>query len=192
MLNEVQQALFVDRNSRQSGLTVSEDLNDRTLRRYVDTKHFISALSILREAELEDAELADCSVFGGMDAYRDLLEQRSYLDYSSILESAVDVFVNDGDLRRRLASRIKYVIVDEYQDVNPVQEALVWSLHELGAHICVVGDDDQTIYQWRGSDVENILTFVQRYPSVDQISLEENFRSSDGIVETARPFYRKE
>jgi DNA helicase-2/ATP-dependent DNA helicase PcrA len=80
------------------------------------------------------------------------------------------------------------VIVDEYQDVNPVQEAIAWSLHELGARICVVGDDDQTIYQWRGSDVENILTFDKRYPGVDQIPLEENFRSSDGIVETARAF----
>ncbi len=83
---------------------------------------------------------------------------------------------------------MKYVIVDEYQDVNPVQEAIVWSLHELGARICVVGDDDQTIYQWRGSDVENILTFDKRYPGVEQIPLEENFRSSEGIVETARAF----
>ena len=80
------------------------------------------------------------------------------------------------------------MIVDEYQDVNPIQEAIVWSLHELGAKICVVGDDDQTIYQWRGSDVQNILTFETRYPGVEQISLEENFRSSDGVVETARAF----
>ena len=80
------------------------------------------------------------------------------------------------------------MIVDEYQDVNPVQEAIVWSLHEIGARICVVGDDDQTIYQWRGSDVENILTFDKRYRNVEQIPLEENFRSSDGIVETARTF----
>ena len=112
----------------------------------------------------------------------------SYLDYSSILESAVEVLTNDDGLRGRLAERVKYVIVDEYQDVNPVQEALAWSLHEIGAPICVVGDDDQTIYQWRGSDVENILTFDKRYPSVDQIPLEENFRSSEGIVETARAF----
>ena len=69
-----------------------------------------------------------------------------------------------------------------------MQEAIVWSLHELGARICVVGDDDQTIYQWRGSDVENILTFDKRYPGVEQIPLEENFRSSEGVVETARAF----
>ena len=87
-----------------------------------------------------------------------------------------------------MPARIKHVIVDEYQDVNPVQEAIVWSLHDLGAQICVVGDDDQTIYQWRGSDVQNILTFQKRYPSVAQVRLEENFRSSEGIVETARAF----
>src|SRR5207248_2337141 len=56
------------------------------------------------------------------------------------------------------------------------------------AKICVVGDDDQTIYQWRGSDVHNILKFDQRYPDVDRIAIEENFRSSQGIVETARAF----
>src|SRR5208282_1117789 len=64
----------------------------------------------------------------------------------------------------------------------------VRSLHELGAQLCVVGDDDQTIYQWRGSDVENILSFLKRYPKVHQIRLEENFRSSEGIIETAREF----
>ena len=191
VLNEIQQGLFVDRYSKQSGLTACTGLNGRALRRYVDTRYFISALAILREAELDDAELAGCSVFDGLDTYRDLLDERSYLDYSSILEAAVEVLTNEADLRERLAGRIRYVIVDEYQDVNPVQEAIVWLFHELGARICVVGDDDQTIYQWRGSDVENILTFADRYPSVDQIPLEENFRSSDGIVKTARPFIEK-
>lgn len=191
VLNEIQQALFVDRYSKQSGLTASTDLKGKILHRYIDTGHFISALAILREAELDDGKLADCSVFRELKTYGELLDQRNYLDYSSILTAVVDVLTNEVELRQRLAERIKYVIVDEYQDVNPVQEAIVWSLHDLGARICVVGDDDQTIYQWRGSDVENILSFAQRYPTVDQISLEENFRSSEGIVNTARPFIEK-
>jgi len=191
VLNEVQQALFVDRHSKQSGLTTSTDLNGRLLKRYIDTKHYIAALSILREAEREDANLEGCSILSGLEAYCGLLKERSYLDYSAILDTAVEVITNDDGLRERLAERVKYVIVDEYQDVNPVQEAIVWSLHDLGARICVVGDDDQTIYQWRGSDVTNILTFAQRYTNVDQIPLEENFRSSDGIVETARAFIEK-
>jgi DNA helicase-2/ATP-dependent DNA helicase PcrA len=83
-----------------------------------------------------------------------------------------------GFIRDRLAQRVRHVIVDEYQDVNPIQEAIVWCLHDLGAAVCVVGDDDQTVYQWRGSDVDNILTFSKRYPDVKQLRLEENFRSS--------------
>ncbi len=191
VLNDVQQVLFVDRNSKQSGLTASTDLNGTNLKRYRDTHHYIGALSILREADLDDAKLKDCSVVDGLEAYRGLLEDHSYLDYSSILEAAVEALTTDDALRARLAARVKYVIVDEYQDVNPVQEAIVWCLHELGARICAVGDDDQVLYQWRGSDVDNILTFKKRYPTVDQIPLEENFRSSDGIVETAREFIKQ-
>jgi DNA helicase-2/ATP-dependent DNA helicase PcrA len=188
VLNEVQQGLFVDRHSKQSGFTVSTDLAGAPLKRYRDTDLYIRALAILREAELEYAILNGCSILEGLQAYQELMDESSYLDYSSILDTSVEVLTNDDGLRDRLAERIKYVIVDEYQDVNPVQEAIVWSLHEIGARICVVGDDDQTIYQWRGSDVANILTFDKRYPKVEQIPLEENFRSSDGIVETARAF----
>ena len=188
LLNEVQQSLFVDRHSKRSALTTCTDLQGAPLQRYKDTQRYLAALDILREADRNEEVLNGCSLLNGLECYSALLDERSYLDYSAILEAAVDVLTNDQLLRRRLGERIRCVIVDEYQDVNPIQEAIVWSLHELGAKICVVGDDDQTIYQWRGSDVQNILTFEQRYPGVERISLEENFRSSNGIVETARSF----
>lgn len=188
ILNEVQQSLFIDRNSAKSGLTTSTDLAGKSLKRYVDTGRYLAAVSILREADLNDRKLKDCSVVQGLETYRQLLDDKSYLDYSSILEAAVDVLTNDKGLRKRIAKRVRHVIVDEYQDVNPIQEAIVWLLHDLGATICVVGDDDQTIYQWRGSDVTNILEFAKRYPKVTQVRLEENFRSSEGVVETARAF----
>lgn len=191
VLNEVQQGIFVDRNSSKSGLTTSTDLSGAPLARYKDTNHYVSALSILREAERIEPALEGCSVLRGLEAYQKLLDSKSYLDYSSILEEAVALLTNSVELRARLGQRVRYVIVDEYQDVNPIQEAIVWSLHSLGAKICVVGDDDQTIYQWRGSDVRNIQEFAQRYPPVERIPLEENFRSSDGIVETARTFIQQ-
>jgi DNA helicase-2/ATP-dependent DNA helicase PcrA len=175
VLNEVQQGLFIDRHSTQSGLTTSTDLDGRPLKRHRDTLHYVTALSILREADVETAHLDGCSVVEGLESYRALLDKHSYLDYSSILEAAVDILTNDRAVREQLAERVKYVIVDEYQDVNPVQEAVVWSLHELGARICVVGDDDQTIYQWRGSDVGNILTFSRRYPDVEGEGLVSDF-----------------
>lgn len=65
-------------------------------------------------------------------------------------------------LRDFVRDDVKYVIVDEYQDVNPIQERLVGRLVHFGANLCVVGDDDQTIYQWRGSEVSNIISFAGR------------------------------
>jgi DNA helicase-2/ATP-dependent DNA helicase PcrA len=188
VLNEVQQALFIDRHSNKSGLTASTDLAGQPLKRYRDTPHYLSALGILREADTDDNALKNCSILTGLDSYRSLLEETRQLDYSAIIEAAVDVLTGDVALKQRIAARVKHVIVDEYQDLNPIQEAIVWLLHELGAKVCVVGDDDQTIYQWRGSSVQGILTFEKRYPAVTTVKLEENFRSSDGIVETARPF----
>src|ERR1700685_3777678 len=188
VLNEVQQALFIDRYSNKSGLTASPDLAGQALKRYRDTPHYLSAISILREADTDDSILKNCTVLAGLDSYRSLLDETRHLDYSAIIEAAVEVLSCDAPLKERIAARVKHVIVDEYQDLNPIQEAVVWLLHELGAKVCVVGDDDQTIYQWRGSSVQGILTFGKRYPAVTTVKLEENFRSSTGIVETARPF----
>lgn len=191
VLNEVQQTLFIDRHSKASGLTTCTDLNGNPLRRYRDTNHYLSALNILREDEPNEKALAGSALPAALDTYQALLHDRRYFDYSEILSRAVVELTTNNALREHLAKRILYVIVDEYQDLNPIQEAVVWSLHELGAHLCVVGDDDQTIYQWRGSDVQNILTFQKRYPGVNQIRLEENFRSSEGIIETARKFIER-
>jgi len=188
VLNEVRQSLFIDRHSSKSGLTTSADLTGKALKRYQDTSNYSLALAILREAAVDEAALTACSVRQGMEAYRTLLNDRGYLDYSAILDEALEALLSDVNLRARLASRLKHVIVDEYQDVNPVQESVVQALHDLGAQLCVVGDDDQVLYQWRGSDVQNILTFEQRYAPVTQVRLEENYRSSDGIVETGRAF----
>ena len=75
---------------------------------------------------------------------------------------------------------MRFVVVDEYQDTNHVQERSIERLSRFGANLCVVGDDDQTIYQWRGSAVSNILTFVGRREGVQRVTLDDNFRSSQG------------
>lgn len=188
ILDDVQQILFVNRHSKLSGLTASTDLMGNVLRRFIDTKHYIDALNILREARLNELKLKGCSVVNGLTAYQRLLADRRYLDYSAIMLEAVKAIAGNSDLRERLAARIRHVIVDEYQDVNPIQERVVNLLSQVGAHVCVVGDDDQTIYQWRGGDINNIITFEKRYAAVKPIRLQENFRSSDGIVDTARAF----
>ena len=186
VLSDVQQTLFIDRSSKKTGLTTARTLQGRPLRRFVDTGIYKQALAILRESRLNAKELVGNSIVEGLELYRQQLRARSYLDYSAILAEAVHSLRTDSRLRAHIQLRIKSVIVDEYQDVNPIQEELVHILRELGADIGVVGDDDQTIYQWRGSDVSNIIEFSDRYKPVSTARLEDNFRSTSGIVETAR------
>ncbi len=188
LLNEMQQQLFIQRNSRASGLTSATKMSGRPLHRFVDAKRYLAALNVIREDDVSVSELGDCSVYHHLEQYEDLLKHHGYFDYSAIMTTAVERIERQPDLRRTLSKQLKYVIVDEYQDVNPIQERLVRALHDLGARICVVGDDDQTIYQWRGSDVKNITGFCDKYPRVKQVTLEENFRSSEGVVATARDF----
>ena len=192
VLNEVQQNLFVDRHSKASGLTESTTLDGQRLKRFTDTPRYVQALAILREDQPKDpATLDDCSVAQHLPVYEALLHKKSYLDYSGILKEAVKELKANEGLRNRLAARVRHVIVDEYQDLNPIQEAVVYALHALGAGVCVVGDDDQVLYQWRGSDVRNILDFQTRYPDVTQVRLESNYRSSEGVVALAGDFIRQ-
>ena len=195
VLEEIRQRLYIARNSRITGFTTSSRLNGNRLRRYTwgstDLRLYIQCLSVLREEETEPSALEACSVVDGLAAYREKLNQDGYFDFSEMLVLAVEELSTNADLRQRLAERIKYLVVDEYQDVNPVQERLIRSIHDLGAGLCVVGDDDQTIYQWRGSSVGNIITFQERYPEVTPVRLEENFRSSVAVIETARDFIAK-
>jgi len=180
VLNEVQARLLVARYSRQSGLA------DLQLGRYRRHALYLDVLNVVREAEVDERKLRRHPVLSALRKYEQLLDRHAYLDYSKMMTDAVDALAEDEDLRRAVAERAKYVVVDEYQDVNPLQERLVHLLHELGANICVVGDDDQTIYQWRGTNVRNILTFAERYPQVRQLAIEENFRSSKAVVDCAR------
>jgi ATP-dependent DNA helicase UvrD/PcrA len=188
VLEEVQQRLLVDRNSKKSGLTTTDDLKGMPLRRFVDTANYTAALDILRESSIHWNELEGVSVKDGLEHYQDLLDAHAYLDYPAMMAKAVGLLESDPTVRESIAARVRHVIVDEYQDVNPIQERLIRALHELGADLCVIGDDDQTIHQWRGSDVRNILDFSERYPDVRQIRLDDNFRSTEGVVETARAF----
>lgn len=186
VLSEVQQRLLIDRHSNESGLTDLTTINGQRLQRWKDSRLYQKLLSIVREAQIDEDALGSHPIRTALAKYHTLLDKKGYLDYSRILYEAVVALSGNQELREKLAARVKYLIVDEYQDVNPLQECLIRLLHDLGAQLCVVGDDDQTIYQWNGSDIENILNFADRYPAVHKIPLAENFRSSKGIVETAK------
>src|SRR5207237_266421 len=113
VLNEVQQRLFVDRHSKASGLTQSTTLDGKVLKRYVDTKNYVTAMSILREDKPERLELLDgCTVAQHVQAYGSLLHQKGYLDYSAVLKEAELQLATSDALRRGIRQRIRHVIVD--------------------------------------------------------------------------------
>jgi DNA helicase-2/ATP-dependent DNA helicase PcrA len=194
VLTDIASRLLVDRNSKKSGLTVcpTSSAGTPTLRRYIHSKLFLQATNVLREDEV-DGDLVPAGVQSSFRDYMGLIYEKAYFDYTEIINLAVQFLEGDEDddddaatVRSHIRDDIRYVVVDEYQDVNPLQERLVRALTQFGANLCVVGDDDQTIYQWRGSEVSNIVTFADRYAGVRQVTLAENFRSSEGVVEVGR------
>jgi len=194
VLSDITARLLVDRNSRRSGLTTCPTslASTPTLRRYVNSKLYLQTMSVLREDVIDESQIP-AGVVASQDAYLQLLYGKASFDFTEIINLAVQMLDGDpaqGDdfatVQAHIRDDIRYVVVDEYQDVNPLQEQLIQGLVRHGANLCVVGDDDQTIYQWRGSQVSNIVTFADRYPGVRQVTLAENFRSSAGIVDLAR------
>jgi DNA helicase-2/ATP-dependent DNA helicase PcrA len=180
ILNQIQQRHLITRSSRKSGLA------DLDLHRYRNAKDYAELMSIIREADVDTDALTGTDLDVCLQKYLDLLHEKKSLDFSAILSETVGLLEEDELFRDKVGAEIKYLTVDEYQDVNPVQERLVSHLHDLGAHLTVVGDDDQLLYAWRGSSVGNILTFDERYDEVSTERLELNFRSSLGVVELAR------
>lgn len=119
--------------------------------------------------------------------YREMLDRYRLMTFGMQIARAVEE-LQRPEIRKAMQGRVLHLIVDEYQDVNPAQEKLVATLVELGATVCVVGDDDQAIYQWRGSDVGNIVSFTRRYPDTETFTLSVNRRSLQAIVQTADGF----
>jgi len=117
--------------------------------------------------------------------YEERLHQNNALDFDDLLIKTVRLLRDVADVRERYNDRFRYLLVDEYQDTNQLQFALIRLLTEKQQNICVVGDPDQSIYRWRGADITNILKFEEHFPSAKVIRLEENYRSSQNILDLA-------
>jgi DNA helicase-2/ATP-dependent DNA helicase PcrA len=120
-------------------------------------------------------------------AYRETLDRYRLLTYGQQIAQAL-AELERPELRAEVQSELRHLIVDEYQDVNPAQERLIELLSGQDVSVCVVGDDDQAIYQWRGSDVSNIVTFASRYPNVATFKITTNRRSRPAIIGAANTF----
>jgi DNA helicase-2/ATP-dependent DNA helicase PcrA len=119
------------------------------------------------------------------ELYQEKLLQANALDFDDLLLESVRLLKHDEALRSLYNRRFEYVMIDEYQDTNRSQYELMRLLTEVRHNVCVVGDEDQSIYGWRGADIRNILDFEKDYPNAVVIRLEQNYRSTKNILEAA-------
>lgn len=117
--------------------------------------------------------------------YQRRLGRNHAFDFDDLLMKVVELFQKWPDILERYQNRFRYILVDEYQDTNHAQYVLVNLLAEMSRNLCVVGDDDQSIYAWRGADITNILDFEEDYPEAKIIKLEQNYRSTQVILDSA-------
>jgi DNA helicase-2/ATP-dependent DNA helicase PcrA len=117
--------------------------------------------------------------------YEERLVNNNALDFDDLLIKAVRLLRKREDVRAYYNDRFRYILVDEYQDTNALQFALINYLTQKQHNICVVGDESQSIYRWRGADISNILNFEQHYPEARTIKLEQNYRSTQTILDAA-------
>ncbi len=117
--------------------------------------------------------------------YQKELELQRLVDFDDMIALCVRIFANYPDILKKYQDIYKYILVDEYQDTNAVQFRLLYMLAGISGNLCVVGDDDQSIYGWRGAEVRNILEFDKVFENVKEIKLEGNYRSGKSILSIA-------
>lgn len=123
-------------------------------------------------------------------AYQEQLKRNNAMDFDDLLVNALHVLRDNPDILADYQHRFCYILVDEYQDTNHIQYEIIRLLAKARQNLCVVGDDDQCIYQWRGADISNILNFEKDFPQARVIKLEQNYRSYGNILAAAHSVIR--
>lgn len=123
-------------------------------------------------------------------AYQQRCEKANAMDFDDLLTKTFQLFEQHEDIRRKWADHFQFILVDEYQDTNKVQQKIVVQLSREHQRVCVVGDDAQSIYSFRGANIDNILDFNKVYPDTKLFKLERNYRSTQRIVQAANSLIR--
>lgn len=139
----------------------------------------------LYTASVNAGDERNASIARVYELYEKRLHQNNALDFDDLLIKTVSLLRNVREVREKYNRKFRYILVDEYQDTNMLQFALIDLLTEEQQNICVVGDEDQSIYKWRGADITNILNFEQHFASAKTIRLEQNYRSTQTILDVA-------
>ncbi len=195
---------YIDRLGYDNNFTIYDTDDQKTVmkdvlkRLQVDTKlykdrMFLSAISSAKDELIspEEYALSAAGDFGlkrkadVYSEYQNTLKRNNALDFDDLIVKCVELLKNDPEVRDYYQERFRYVMVDEYQDTNTAQFHLVRLLAGKYRNLCVVGDDDQSIYKFRGANIENILSFENSFPDATVIRLEENYRSTQNILDAA-------
>ncbi|MDR2546474.1 MAG: DUF3553 domain-containing protein [Lachnospiraceae bacterium] len=193
-----------DKVGYDSSFTIYDSDDQKTLMReilkrlQIDTKvyrerYFLNAISngkneLLSPEAYRDRVGNDFAMNRIADVYKeyqDTLRKNNAMDFDDLIMKTVELFANNQDVLNYYQEKFRYIMVDEYQDTNSAQFALVSKLAAKYRNICVVGDDDQSIYRFRGANIRNILDFEHFYPEATVIKLEQNYRSTQTILDAA-------
>lgn len=194
----------IDRLGYETGFTIYDTDDQKTVmkgickRMCIDTKMFkeralLSAISSakdnlvsVREYELDAANDFNKAVYAKVyREYQETLKKNNALDFDDIIVKTVELFQNCPEVLDSYQERFQYIMVDEYQDTNTAQFELIRLLAQKYRNLCVVGDDDQSIYRFRGANIRNILDFEKYFPEAVVIKLEQNYRSTQNILDAA-------
>ena len=163
----------------------------------LDTKDFnpgdwVERISAIKDKGLHSAENVSAVALKILNAYNDELTRLGAVDFGDIILKVLEIFETMPDILERYQNQFKYIMVDEFQDTNAAQMQLLQQLTKgkENPNICCVGDDDQSIYSWRGAEIKNILNFEKSFPTAKIIRLETNYRSTPNILGAANSLIR--
>ena len=139
----------------------------------------------------DDAQQKRPQVYNIYNRYAERCRQANAMDFDDLLVQTWVLFQNHEDVRRKYVEKFHFVLVDEYQDTNYAQQAIVYQLTKERQKVCVVGDDAQSIYSFRGANIDNILNFQSQYTNARLFKLEQNYRSTQLIVQAANSLIRR-
>jgi len=195
---------YIDRLGYDTNFTIYDADDQKTLmkdickRLEIDTKihkekMFLSVISsakdeLINPIEFETRAAGDYNKRRQAEVYKEyqkVLRQNNALDFDDLLFKTVELFKLDKEVLASYQERFRYIMVDEYQDTNTAQFELIRLLASKYKNLCVVGDDDQSIYKFRGANIYNILNFEKHFPDATVIKLEQNYRSTQNILDAA-------
>lgn len=187
VLGELDQFLYVNRNYWNYGLRdYINEINVEELINFYNkcTENNVNPKELIKYYEKNNSSKKELAIAKSYKIYLDMLLDLNdtKLDYALLQREFYFLLQNNPDVLNKVREMYDYILIDEYQDTNPIQDAIFKLIAEPKYNITVVGDEDQSIYGFRGASINNFRTFLDRYPGAKKLELEENFRSNKEIV----------